>query len=43
MQDLPAGTAYAVFTGIGTSGAISLGIVLHRDPVSIPAAPPRWQ
>ncbi|MBQ0902073.1 hypothetical protein KBX63_08620 [Micromonospora sp. U21] len=33
MQDLPA--AYAVFTGIGVIGAISLGIVVHRDPVSI--------
>lgn len=35
MQDLPVGTAYAVFTGIGAIGAISLGIVVHKDPVSI--------
>ncbi|GAB3330054.1 multidrug efflux SMR transporter [Micromonospora halotolerans] len=35
MRDLPVGTAYAVFTGIGAIGAISLGIVLHKDPVSI--------
>ncbi|KKK07191.1 multidrug efflux SMR transporter [Micromonospora sp. HK10] len=35
MRDLPVGTAYAVFTGIGAIGAISLGIVVHRDPVSV--------
>ncbi|MFD5000280.1 DMT family transporter [Streptomyces buecherae] len=34
MRDLPVGTAYAVFTGIGAIGAIALGIALHRDPVS---------
>ena len=34
MQTLPVGTSYAVFTGIGAVGAISLGIVLHRDPIS---------
>ena len=35
MQDLPVGTAYVVFTGIGAVGAISLGIVLHDDPINI--------
>ncbi|MFE7746288.1 DMT family transporter [Nocardia sp. NPDC057455] len=34
MQTLPVGTAYAVFTGIGALGAISLGIVVHKDPLS---------
>ncbi|HEU4945702.1 MAG TPA: multidrug efflux SMR transporter [Kribbella sp.] len=34
MQTLPVGTSYAVFTGIGAVGAISLGIVVHRDPLS---------
>ncbi len=34
MQTLPVGTAYAVFTGIGAVGAITLGIVIHKDPVS---------
>ncbi|QKW49194.1 DMT family transporter [Streptomyces buecherae] len=34
MRDLPVGTAYAVFTGIGAIGAIALGIALHKDPVS---------
>ncbi|GII79897.1 multidrug transporter [Sphaerisporangium rufum] len=32
METLPVGTAYAVFTGIGAAGAISLGIVVHGDP-----------
>ncbi|CAM4477346.1 multidrug efflux SMR transporter [Nocardia ninae] len=34
MQTLPVGTAYAVFTGIGAIGAIGLGIVVHKDPLS---------
>ncbi|MDG6107676.1 multidrug efflux SMR transporter [Dactylosporangium aurantiacum] len=34
MQTLPVGTAYAVFTGIGAVGAITLGVVVHDDPVS---------
>lgn len=35
MQTLPVGTAYAVFTGIGAVGAIGVGIVVHKDPLSI--------
>ncbi|MEU7003049.1 SMR family transporter [Nonomuraea sp. NPDC046570] len=35
MNTLPVGTAYAVFTGIGAVGAITLGIVLNDDPVTI--------
>ncbi|MGI5271578.1 DMT family transporter [Nonomuraea sp. CA-218870] len=35
MNTLPVGTAYAVFTGIGAVGAITLGIVLDDDPVSV--------
>jgi quaternary ammonium compound-resistance protein SugE len=34
MNTLPVGTAYAVFTGIGAVGAISLGTVLNDDPLS---------
>jgi quaternary ammonium compound-resistance protein SugE len=34
MQDIPVGTAYTVFTGIGATGAVVLGIVLYRDPVT---------
>ncbi|TDD23863.1 DMT family transporter [Nonomuraea diastatica] len=35
MNTLPVGTAYAVFTGIGAVGAITLGIVVNDDPVSV--------
>ncbi|WP_219471832.1 DMT family transporter [Nonomuraea rhizosphaerae] len=35
MNTLPVGTAYAVFTGIGAVGAITLGIALNDDPVSV--------
>ncbi|MEV6562228.1 multidrug efflux SMR transporter [Nocardia sp. NPDC051756] len=34
MQTLPVGTAYAIFTGIGAVGAIGLGIVFNKDPLS---------
>ncbi|WP_331373095.1 DMT family transporter [Sinorhizobium chiapasense] len=34
MRDLPAGTAYAAWTGIGAVGITVLGIVLFGDPVS---------
>ena len=34
MRTLPVGTAYAVFTGIGAAGAIALGVVLYRDPLT---------
>ncbi|MGV9678987.1 DMT family transporter [Nocardia sp. NPDC003482] len=34
MQTLPVGTAYAVFTGIGAVGAIVLGVIVQKDPVS---------
>ena len=37
MRTLPAGTAYAVWTGIGTVGAVLLGIVLFGES----AAPAR--
>ncbi|MFG1965970.1 DMT family transporter [Nonomuraea sp. NPDC049028] len=35
MNALPVGTAYAVFTGIGAVGAITLGIVVNDDPLSV--------
>ncbi|WP_433682146.1 DMT family transporter [Nocardia sp. CA-119907] len=34
MQTLPVGTAYAIFTGIGAAGAIGLGVVVNKDPLS---------
>jgi quaternary ammonium compound-resistance protein SugE len=34
LRTLPLGTAYAVWTGIGTIGTAVLGIVLFREPAS---------
>jgi quaternary ammonium compound-resistance protein SugE len=34
-KSLPIGTAYAVWTGIGTLGAVILGIFLFHEPVNI--------
>lgn len=34
MRDLPLGTAYAVWVGIGSVGAIILGIVWFGDPAT---------
>jgi multidrug transporter EmrE-like cation transporter len=34
VQGIPVGTAYTVFTGIGATGAVVLGIVLYGDPVT---------
>jgi len=33
VRSLPLGTAYAVWTGIGTVGTVVLGIVLFAEPV----------
>lgn len=33
-KDLPIGTAYAVWTGIGAAGAAILGIVLFAEPAT---------
>ena len=35
MNTLPVGTAYAVFTGIGAAGAIALGVLVYRDPLTL--------
>lgn len=35
MRDLPVGTAYVVFTGIGGLGALSLGIAFSGDPLTL--------
>lgn len=32
MRTLPAGTAYAVWTGIGAVGTVILGIILFNEP-----------
>lgn len=35
LRTLPLGTAYAVWTGIGTVGTAVLGIVLFREPATV--------
>lgn len=35
MRELPVGTAYAVWTGIGAVGTVILGIVLMGDAASV--------
>jgi quaternary ammonium compound-resistance protein SugE len=32
VRDLPIGTAYAVWTGIGAAGTVLLGMVLFQEP-----------
>lgn len=32
VRHLPTGTAYAVFTGMGATGAVAFGILLRDDP-----------
>ncbi len=34
VKTLPIGTAYAIWTGIGTVGTVMLGIVLFAEPVT---------
>ena len=35
LRDLPVGTAYAVWTGIGAVGTAGLGILLFGDPATL--------
>lgn len=34
VKSLPIGTAYAVWTGIGAIGAVLIGIIVYKDPVT---------
>jgi quaternary ammonium compound-resistance protein SugE len=34
-KTLPIGTGYAIWTGIGAVGAVIVGVVLFREPVSL--------
>ena len=38
VEDLPIGTAYAVWTGIGAVGTASLGVVLFDEPATLTRA-----
>ncbi len=35
LRQIPIGTGYAVWTGIGTVGTVLLGIILFGEPVSL--------
>ena len=35
LKSLPLGTAYAIWTGIGTVGTVILGIILFKEPVDL--------
>ena len=35
LKTLPLGTAYAIWTGIGTVGTVILGIILFKEPIDI--------
>lgn len=34
LKSLPLGTAYAIWTGIGTLGTVILGIILFKEPLT---------
>lgn len=34
LKNIPLGTAYAIWTGIGTLGTVILGIILFKEPIS---------
>ncbi|MDV3425720.1 MAG: multidrug efflux SMR transporter [Bacillota bacterium] len=34
LKNLPIGTAYAIWTGIGTIGTVLLGIILFKEPIN---------
>jgi quaternary ammonium compound-resistance protein SugE len=34
LKSLPIGTAYAIWTGIGTIGTVLLGIILFKEPIN---------
>lgn len=35
LSTIPVGTAYAIWTGIGATGAAIIGIIYFKDPVTI--------
>ena len=35
LKSLPLGTAYAIWTGIGTVGTVVLGVILFKEPIDI--------
>ena len=35
LKNIPIGTAYAIWTGIGTIGTVIIGIMFFKEPISI--------
>ena len=35
LKSLPLSTAYSIWTGIGTVGTVTLGIILFKEPIDI--------
>lgn len=35
LKELPLGTAYAIWTGIGTVGTVILGVILFKEPMDL--------
>lgn len=35
LKELPLGTAYAIWTGIGTVGTVILGVILFKEPINL--------
>ncbi|HBT15683.1 MAG TPA: hypothetical protein DEB05_01845 [Firmicutes bacterium] len=35
VRNLPIGTAYAIWTGVGTVGTVLLGVLLFKEPLEI--------
>jgi len=35
MEDIPLGTAYAVWTGLGATGAVIMGVVVFKESMSV--------
>ena len=35
LKSFPLGTAYAIWTGIGTVGTVILGVILFKEPIDI--------
>ncbi len=36
LKELPLGTAYAIWTGIGTVGTLIFGVIVFREAISLP-------
>ena|SRR5699024_7290515 len=35
IQDIPLGTAYAIWTGLGATGAVVMGVIFFKEKISI--------